>query len=769
MDLDVEDLNIKYNMEKGWIISGNLLFGWDVIPMNGKHFLRLINIIMITVMIVLSFVTAVAAAKPNHDVERPTVGLALGGGSAKGFAHIGVLIWLEEHRIPVDYIAGTSMGGLVGGCYAMGMSPQEISELVQSIDWAQVFNLYAPYETLDYRRKEDRRDYPVHSMVGLKNGRFQLPNGLFSYQVDLIISRITLPYSIVDDFNDLPILFHCVATDVRNAQAVVMDHGSFATALRSTMSLPGIFNPVPLGDRLLVDGGLLNNVPADVVKDMGADIVIAVDVTAEEEISDKNDLGSVLMQSMSAVTKENSRRASRFAELVLKPRIGKLNGFDWGKSAEFIKLGYQAAEAHGDLLRTLALDEAAWMRYLQDRQQRRPAPLPAPSRIEVTGTNPVNRDRIKTRLKWQVGRPLDLARLEEDMHEIYGSCLYDTLSYELQYDNNTPVLLIKAVEKSYGPPFIDLAMIVQSDGYHADYVNINARSRITSYNVWGKQTELRTDLGFGTELYFMSEFYRPFYNSRWFIAPSVCHEQNNSNLYEDGQRVTDYRVVHSGGGVDLGYTHEKNYEFRLGYFWRHQKARIRVGRPFGTDVDGKISLARFLWQYNNVDDPVLPRKGLEAKLNLVWYQDAPGADDEFSMAEGKVAFHIPVGARDSAFIMVEAGKTLEGHPPLIQQFKLGGPFRMGTYRVDEFCGENFLLSSIGYIKNIGPLVVSGTDFYIGFWLEHGGIAQEWNDLEPETNISLGLFNKAFFGPVYVGASYGEGDNPWLHFAIGKVF
>src|SRR6202011_1007141 len=216
---------------------------------------------------------AVAAASGS---PRPRIGLVVEGGGALGLAHVGVIKWLEENRIPVDVIAGTSMGALVGGIYASGESPDQISALIRHINWSEVLTGVTPYKDLSFRRKEDRREYPNAFEFGLKKGT-QFPSGFNSgQQVGLILDRVGLPYSEMKSFDELPIPFRCVATDLVAGDSYVFDHGSLAEAMRASMSLPAFFTPVRERNRVLVDGGLVNNLPVDVARKMGADIVIAV-------------------------------------------------------------------------------------------------------------------------------------------------------------------------------------------------------------------------------------------------------------------------------------------------------------------------------------------------------------------------------------------------------------------------------------------------------------------------------------------------------------
>ncbi|HYH03659.1 MAG TPA: patatin-like phospholipase family protein, partial [Bacillota bacterium] len=359
--------------------------------------------LILGLIIVIIAVMAMLPANINAaEQSRPQLGLALGGGSALGFTHIGVLKWLEENRIPVDYIAGTSMGGLIGGFYAMGMSPQEIEELVKSVNWDRMFNSDPPYDSMTFRRKEDLRDYPSEIKLGARDGVF-MPNGLSIYQVDFLLSRITLPYSTVKNFNELPIPYRCVATDIRSSRAVVLEDGSLPEAMRATMSIPGVFVPVEREGMLLVDGGLVNNVPADVVKVMGADRVIAVNCNESNDTKDLRRLDSFLMSTINSVIVNNTRQALQNADVVIHPEVAGVSLMDWKEVNKFITAGYWAAAEQAGQLRKFALDEAAWQEYLQQRSQRKRLGTIIPQTLEVRGTNAVNRRSIQTALQPLVG------------------------------------------------------------------------------------------------------------------------------------------------------------------------------------------------------------------------------------------------------------------------------------------------------------------------------------------------------------------------------
>src|SRR5215470_18018292 len=325
---------------------------------------------------------ASAAAKtPQH---RPKIGVALEGGGALGLAHIGVLRWFEEHHIPVDYVAGTSMGGLVGGFYATGITPEEMQKLIEGLDWRKILGDRTPYEDLSYRRKEDQRAYPNSLIFGLKRG-LSAPEGLIAgHQIGLLIDRITLPYYGVSSFDDLPVPFRCVATDLVSGQSHVFQGGRLAVALRSTMSIPGAFSPVREGNAVYVDGGLLDNLPTDVVRQMGAEIVIAVHLeSAPVEANDIRSVFSVLNYSVSAVVKENEMRSLELADSIISVPLGEFTTVDYAKSEPIMQRGYDAANTKSRMLETFALNDADWEAYLQARKARQRTELPVPQFVQI--------------------------------------------------------------------------------------------------------------------------------------------------------------------------------------------------------------------------------------------------------------------------------------------------------------------------------------------------------------------------------------------------
>jgi len=298
--------------------------------------------------------------------ERPKLGLALGGGAARGIAHIGFLQWLEEHRVPVDFIAGTSTGGLVGGAYAAGMTPEEIRELMRDADWDIIFLADSPFKYKTFRRKEDAREFPALIELGLKSG-LKLPSGLNAGQgVQTLLDRSAAPYPHLDSFDELPTPFRAVATDLDQAVVVVLGRGSLAEAMRATMAIPGVFTPVTLDGRLLVDGGTLDNVPADVTRSMGADVVVAVNVSSSTDgFTPPTSFVDVLGRTMDTMMAVGVTKALQSADVVITPDLRGFPGTDYRRSDEIVERGYEAAEAARDRLLPYAVDVEtyeAWSR-----------------------------------------------------------------------------------------------------------------------------------------------------------------------------------------------------------------------------------------------------------------------------------------------------------------------------------------------------------------------------------------------------------------------
>jgi NTE family protein len=545
---------------------------------------------------------------------------------------------------------------------------------------------------------------------------------------------------------------------------VALESGSLGKALRATMSVPAVFTPVEYNGQLLVDGGILDNLPVKEAKAMGADVVIAVNIMAPSQNSD--DIGSLISQTLDTVTANNVTPSAALADILVEPSLVELGLYKWDAVDRYVAAGYQAAERQKGILLKYSLDDAEWKQYLQERQKRCLTNLLVPQGIEVLGTTAINKKTIEKCLQPYIGKPVNVERLEKDLTALMGSGLYQNLSYQFVRYNGEPVLAITVQEKNYGPPFISFST---QSGFEHDNNKIETAVRLTSFNDIGPGSEIRIDLGIGTEPKMLFEIYQPLRDSKWFLAPSIYGKKEKSSLFEAGDRVADYQISNYGIACDLGYAFNKFSEGRLGYRNGYQDTHVKVGSSLGADYDGSVQAVYLKWKSNSGNDAFFPRSGLNIDSSVDWYIKAPDdGSNDFGLIENKVRWNIPVGRNDSFFLSLAGGSSLQGDLPLPQQFKLGGLFRLGAYSSDEFRGDNYILDNIGFFKSIAKMP-TGSNIYLGVWMENGGVYENWSDLKIKTDLSFGIISSTILGPVFLSASFGEDSNTAYYLGLGYLF
>ncbi|HEY6127804.1 MAG TPA: patatin-like phospholipase family protein [Candidatus Acidoferrum sp.] len=702
---------------------------------------------------------------------RAKIGVALEGGGALGLAHIGVLQWFEEHHIPIDYIAGTSMGGLVGGLYATGKTPKELQEIVERQNWDIIIGGQTRYEDLSYRRKQDDRDYPTFIQIGLKKG-LSLPAGLNAgHQINLLIDRETLPYANLKSFDDLPIPYRCVATDLVTGKEVVFRDGSLPLAMRATMSIPGLFSPVRKGDQVLVDGGLVGNLPTDVVRAMGADVVIAIHLEVSPAKPDEiQSFFSVLGRSVDVIVRENEIRGLAGADLVVNVDLHAYSSLDYEKSQTIIGVGRQATEAKSRVLEPFALGDADWQSYLKERDSRRLSAVLAPQFLRVEGTNPEAAKRIEDFLQPLIGKPLDTKTLEAMLTRLTGTGKFDAVGYRETLEDTRTGLLIQVHEKSYAPPLLQFASEV--DGSETADVTYTQAVRLTLMDIAGYRSEWRTDARFGNTYGVASELYKPFASSsKWFVAPRASESYTQFKIYRRSDPLVIYGRNDASIGADVGYGFSRFSEIRLGYEVGDLDARVRLGQPQFPSISGRTGNAKLHFLVDHGDDPIIPRRGYTAETTFRWYDTSPGAPEGFPTMEGQVQFFQPITTPASIFVTAQGGTTFSSHETgPVPQFFLGGPLRLGAYGTNELFGNQYYLFRLGYLHDLFTLppflgkkiyAIASYEFakMYGFQAQSGF----------PNDFSAGVLAETAFGPLVIGGSYGDSGHRKLYFQLGRVF
>ncbi len=728
----------------------------------------------------LAFVLSVAIVAPARaqDPPREKVGVAFGGGSARGIAHVGVIKWFEEHHIPIDLVAGTSMGGLIGGSFSTGMDAAELENFLLGLNWDLLFDS-SNYAGKNIRRKADARAYPSGLEFGVKGGIVPpsaLNNG---EQVDLMVDGIAAPYYNLRSFDDLPTPFRAVAVDLLTASPVILDKGPLDWAMRATMSLPLIFPPVQLDGHVLVDGGAMNNVPANVVKEMGAGHVIAVNVGDLSDLKKVNysALGLVA-ETLDAMMRANTKAGMKAADIVIDVPLQDYGSLDWRRTPDLIAEGYKAAEAMKDTLLPLAISEAEYTRWKAARQSRRRTTLPIPrfTRLEGFGSN--DEDRLKQLLNPLVGVALNVDQLTRDLGELSGLDRYESITWRM-VDNDTGEsgLLVSARTKTSGPPFLMLG--INLENITSDEFRVSLAARYLAYDVVGSGSELRIDGTAGSNPSIAIELYRPIGSTPLFLAPYAGVQTATLDVIQDEEVTARYGQTLTAVGMNIGVNLGRLSDLRVGAYIGHVDTNVLIGNPGLPAFSGEQTGAQAVWRYDSQDNPVIPSHGSTAFSTLRHIFKDPEVtpplpdgrtSDGLTQLSGEMTKFWSVRNIDRVFVLGGLGTSFSGSPLPTDQFALGSPLHLGAYSNGEIRGDNYYIVTAGYLKHVARLPdFVGGPIYAGAWLENGDAFNLWSQATLRTQLSVGVVMESIIGSVLVGGSAGF-DGRWrTYVAIGRLF
>ncbi len=713
---------------------------------------------------------SIAGADSSSSRSRPRIGVALEGGGALGLAHVGVLQWFEDHHIPIDYIAGTSMGGLVAGLYATGKSPKQLEELVKAQNWDIIIGGQTPYPDLSYRRKEDLRAFQNSIVLGLKHG-LSAPSALNAGRdISLLIDRETLPYSRLESFDDLPIPFRCVATELVSGKEAVFANGSLQEALRSTMSIPGVFSPVRDGNKIYVDGGLVSNLPTNVVRKMGADVVIAVHLeTSPAQAEEIQSLLSVLGRSVDVLVRENEIRGLGNADLVVTVDLRAYSSLDYAKAETIIGLGGKAAAEKQRILTPYSLDDAAWQEYLRNRQDRIKRSVPVPQFVRVEGTDPRSARHLEEFLSSLGGKPIDAKTLDHLLTRLTGMGKYDSADYRLARRDGQDGLVVTVHEMNYAPPTLQLGFSV--DGSESNDVTFTQLARLTYMDVAGYRSEWRTDLQFGNTYGVSTELYRPWNaTSKWFVAPHGSATDSAFKIFFKSNPLVDYRIGRADLGTDVGYGFSRFTEIRLGYDVGYYSANVRLGTPEFFSYSGHFGDTQLHFMTDHRDDPISPHRGYSAEGSLQWFDANPGATSAFPLMRSRADVFVPVTQSATIFAAAEGGTSFGSTHIGVPQFFLGGPLRLSAYGTNELNGNQYYYFRTGYRHSLLTLPpFMGKAMYATGSYEFGKMYDFGNESGFPNDVAAGVLAETVVGPLFVGGSVGDtGHKKWF-FQLGHVF
>ncbi len=708
--------------------------------------------------------------------ERPRIGLALSGGGARGFAHVGVLRALESLRIPIDCIAGTSAGSAIGAAYASGLSPDQIERQLSSVNWdREMFQDAPPRRDLPTRKKSEEKAYLLDLTLGVRGGSVVMPPGLVAGQkIELFLHRLLGASTVLASFDQLPIPFRAMATDIETGELVIQDRGSLASAVRASMAVPSVFAPVEVGGRLLVDGGLSRNMPVDVVRSMCADAVIAVDIGSP--LLKREELGNVLnvASQMIGVLMERNMRESREQirpgqDLMIQPDLGEISAASFSRGVQGIPAGEAAARAVADQLRRWSLSEsdyAAW-------QAARAAKVVRDNRyagVRMVGADAATRRSLMQLSELPASGELDQEAVSRSIARWSGQGDFERIGYSLVPEAPTQALEISLVQRAWGPNYVRFGLGASADSNANGVFNVLFGFRRPGVNDWGG--EFKTELQFGSTRRFTAEFFQPINRGdfQFFVDPQLLSEEVPVWLFQGSRRIAEYGVRSNQLGVDLG-VQGRIGETRLGVFTGQRDTFPRTGSTVLLRSHDRYQGAQLLMLADQLDATDFPREGYligaQYRVERVSSDLTSDYTAQRALLYGKQVGSIGDHTFAAAFRIGEATSNVA----LNQAFSLGGFMNLSGLQLNQILGTSLRYASVSYQNQLltlpDPL---GRGVYAGLALEGAQMRGQTLGLQesgwlPGATAFIGAHTA--IGPIYLGYGYARGNNRLIYLFLGR--
>ena len=720
----------------------------------------------------LVFALLVGAAVPAAQAA-DCIGLVLGGGGARGAAHIGVLKVLEREHIPICKVAGTSMGAIVGGMYASGYSPEQIETILGQIDWKDVLSDDPPREQLSMRRKNEDLEFLLGYEVGYRNGRIVTPQGLIQGQKLLLLLRKILASTWkIDNFDELPIPYRAVAADILSGKPVVWDKGDLVLAIRSSMSVPGAFAPLPVDDYLLVDGGIFDNLPIDVARAMGANRLIVVDVgTPIAKRDDLNNPLAILNQVIGTLSQDriNSQLATLGKkDLLIRPALGDFSSAAFDQAETAIPIGVRAAEQSLDRLQAFRASPPVYAEFTSRHQLIAYTP-PTIEFVRVNSGDAGAVRLVERELQALVGQPLDATRVDQMLDSVYGSGRYQTSRYQVVDREDKVGLEITATDKPWGPNIAQFGFTLSNDFKgDSDY---QLKADVTFHDINDAGGELRNRLRLGGETGLNSEFYQPFgLGARFFATGQLGYTAENFPLFQGTDEVADYRVYRGEARAGIGTYLTNNFAIGGGLIYGHDWIRRHIGAPDSiSEGDSLYGAYSTRIEYDTLDSAIFPEHGMRLDFDSYWYRKGLGSDSNADSY--KVIWDGVVSSGENHFLFGTRLAASTNSAVIEVNDTLGGFLNMSGYPERGLVAPNLAFGRVVYYRRLSdPDKLFSVPIYFGASVEAGhlwGLQQAVDTNIDEVIYAGSVFAgvKTPFGPLFLG--YGQTNNG--HYSIYLTF
>jgi NTE family protein len=731
---------------------------------------------LLLVFLVCAQDISASGSEPDAErvtIKRPVVGLVLSGGGARGISHVGVLKVLEELRVPVDIITGTSMGAIAGGLYASGYSPGEMEKLLADVDWDDIFIDKPPRSQLNFRRKEDDYNFLIKLETGLKDWALVIPTGLVQGQkLNLMLKSLTL--GTPKHFDDLPVRFRAVAADIETGEAVVISDGGLATAMRASLSIPGVFAPVEWNGRLLVDGGFANNVPVKLARELGADILIVVDLSdgpkRREELSSPLD---ILNQTLGFEISRNSAdqlEALGPEDVLIQPDMGNYSSTDFKSHADLIARGVSATTPLSSRLKRLSLSENDYKAYQASLHRTRET-SPRIDNIVIDNQSRLSTAVVKSHIEAVAGERLDLPGLERDLARLYGLNIFKSVDYDIVQAPAETQLVVRTEEKDWGPSYVRFGINLESDLEGSNKYNVAASYTRTPINASGGEWYMVFQVGHDQR--FLTELFQPLdKHLRYHVNTWAAYSETHYPRYESGRLAADYIVASSQIGIGAG---------RLFDNWGILHIQVSTGsgdtRPIIGDLSiGKNNFNAGSWEigfgYDQLDSLNFPKNG--SLLDLSWNSSkkALGADAEQDRLNVSL-LRAATWGKNTFTLWCGLGGVIHSDVPTQTGYALGGLFSLSGYANSELSGRYAGVLRLIYFRQLGgQQSVLNIPFYVGGSLETGNVWNDRRDIGSDSLLMAGSLLIALdtpLGPFYLARGFAEGGRTRSYLFLGRSF
>jgi len=711
-----------------------------------------------------------AVPPPDLPKNRPVIGVAMGGGGALAMSEIGVLAWFEQHHIPVDVVAGTSMGSILAALYSTGKTPEEMTHIMTEDSVARIFRIESQYSSRDFRRREDSRDIPNSITVGLKHGASLRNSLLTDTGLNEMLDRQFLAYNDQTDFNTLPIPFRCQATDLNDAKTVTFSRGSLQDAVRASASIPGVFRPFELDGHEFVDGAILQNLPTSDVKAMNADVVIAISLPLQPV--GKGDLDSivgVLQRAFAVGIENNEARDRKLSDILIMPDINGFGANDYLKTRQLADRGYDAAEQHKDELMKYSLNDADWQQYIDQRRSRERGAAGTIMMVKIKAPTNSATEAVRRAFAPILNQPLDTKKIESLLTDIRSNGGYDadyTVGYDSS-DSSRPIVLVTVSDKKTGPPFLDLGVNIAAQTGGVTRATVNSILLYQNLGSYGSEFRGKVDFGWLTNL--EGEYYRRIGWNGFFAAPRANVTRQPFYIYNGQTRLSERQSQMAGAAGDVGYTDGRKLEVRAGYSFQNVQWTTTTGQDGLPDYHGNSQMGRVRVVFDSQDRALVPQYGIRTVNSFGYLFGTPGSPSAPKLSS-EIEFAHTFSKKHIVLVKAE-GATMFNHD-VAQPFRftLGGPLRLSASAIDELRGTDYFLVTPGYLHRIAKLPQPfGQSIYVGASYEAGEMRRPDGPNIFRQDVYFGIVAETPFGVITAAPAIGNDGQRKFIFTLGKLF